>query len=167
MTEHSIRIMRENEYALLDDFFYEAIYVPEGFEGEVPRSVVYDDPKCHAAIKDFGTLPDDHALVAEADGKIVGACWAGIRDEYGHMNDETPSLSISLYKEYRGLGIGTALIRGMLSLLREKGYGRVSLSVQKENCAAVHVYEKAGFRIMGDGADESEWLMVSDLKRFP
>lgn len=155
-----IRAIKPDEHKLLDDFLYEAIFIPEGYEGEIPRSVIYDNPKCYAAIKDFGSLSDDHALVAEVNGKVVGACWAGIRDEYGHMDDETPSISISLYKDYRGRGIGTRLMQKMLDLLSDKGYARASLSVQKENHAAICVYEKTGFRIVGDGADDSEWLMV-------
>ena len=46
---YSIRSMRAEEYPLLQKFLYQAIYVPEGFEGEVPRSLIYDDPKCRAA----------------------------------------------------------------------------------------------------------------------
>ena len=50
----------------------------------------------------------------------------------------------------------------MLDELREAGYARASLSVQKEN-PALRLYERLGFRIVGDGADETEWLMVIDL----
>lgn len=35
--EYKVRGIREDEWPLLEDFLYEAIYVPEGFEGEVPR----------------------------------------------------------------------------------------------------------------------------------
>lgn len=39
-------------------------------------------------------------------------------DDYGYMDDSVPFLAISLYREYRdyGNGIGTALIKEMLSL---------------------------------------------------
>jgi len=43
--------------------------------------------------------------VAEVDGKIVGAVWVRIMNDYGHIDNETPSLAISLYKEYRGLAL--------------------------------------------------------------
>jgi len=43
--------------------------------------------------------------------------------------------------------------------LRGAGYPRASLSVQKENPAA-RLYERLGFRIVDDGFDETEWLMV-------
>lgn len=157
--DYEVRHIREDEWPLLEDFLYEAIYVPEGFEGKVPRSAIYDDPKCRAAFEGFGTLPGDRAVVAETDGKVVGACWARTTDEYGHIDDETPSLSISLYKPYRGQGIGGAMMRALIDELREAGYPRCSLSVQKEN-PALRLYERMGFRVVGDGFDETEWLMV-------
>ena len=55
--------------------------------------------------------------------------------DYGHVDDETPSFAISLYKEYRRKGIGTRLMEEMLENLRDQGYKRVSLAVQKANYA--------------------------------
>ena len=132
---------------------------PRGSKGEVPRSAIYDDPKCRAAYEGFGTLPNDRAVVAEVDGAVVGACWVRTTDEYGHIDDETPSFSISLYAPYRGQGIGGAMMQQMLDELREAGYSRASLSVQKEN-PALRLYERLGFHIVSDGFDETEWLMV-------
>jgi len=162
--DYEVRRMRRDEWPLLEDFLYEAIYVPEGFEGEVPRSVVRDDPKCRAAFEGFGSLPDDRAVVATVDGEVVGACWVRTTDEYGHIDDETPSFSISLYRPYRGKGIGGAMMGALLDELRGAGYARASLSVQKEN-RALRLYERMGFHIVGDGFDETEWLMVCRLDR--
>lgn len=158
-----IRKMQPEEYPLLEDFLYEAIFVPEGFEGEIPRSVIYDDPKCRAAFEGFGEHADDRALVAVVDGDAVGACWVRTTDEYGHIDDATPSFSISLYEQYRGKGIGTAMMRAMLEELRDAGYARASLSVQKEN-PATHLYQRLGFKIIGDGANNTEWLMTCDFE---
>ena len=160
--DYIVRDIREDEFALLEEFLYQAIYVPEGFEGGVPRSVVRDDPKCCAAYEDFGSLPDDRALVAEVSGKVVGACWVRTADEYGHIDSITPSFSISLFEEYRGNGIGTALMRRMLEDLEAAGYARASLSVQKAN-PALRLYERLGFCIVGNGADATEWLMIRTL----
>ena len=160
--DYTIRRIKRDEWPLLEDFLYEAIYVPESFDGEAPRSVIYDDPKCRFAYEGFGTLPDDRAVVAEVDGKVVGACWVRTTDEYGHIDDETPSFSISLYEQYRGQGIGTAMMRCLIDELRDAGYARASLSVQKEN-PALRLYEHLGFRILSDGADDTEWLMVLDF----
>ena len=159
-----IRRIRADEWPLLEDFLYEAIYVPEGFAGKLPRSLIYDDPKCRAAFEGFGTLPDDRAVVAEVGGEVIGACWVRTTDEYGHIDDETPSFSISLYKQYRGQGLGTAMMRALLGELRDAGYAWASLSVQKEN-PALRLYERMGFRIVGDGFDKTEWLMICQLDR--
>ena len=164
--DYIIRNMHEDEWHLLEEFLFQAIYVPEGFEGEVPRDIVRDDPKCRAAYEDFGSLPNDRALVAVVDGEAVGACWVRTTDEYGHIDDETPSFSISLYKPYRGKGIGGSMMSALLSELRDAGYARASLSVQKEN-PALRLYERMGFRIIGDGCDETEWLMVCRLAPSP
>ena len=65
-----------------------------------------------------------------------------------------------LLPEYRNKGIGTALMKEMLALLKEKGYSQVSLSVQKDNYA-VKLYRKSGFRIYRER--ENEYLMLADL----
>jgi len=140
-----IRHIRQDELPLLEDFLYEAIYIPEGFEGEVPRSVIYDDPKCRAAFEGFGLRPDDRAVVAETDGEIVGACWVRTTNEYGHIDDMTPSFSIALLEPYRGKGMGTAMMRRMLCELQQAGFARASLSVQKQNppCTCTSVWVSA------------------------
>ena len=74
---------------------------------------------------------------------------------------ETPSLAISLYGEYRHLGIGTALMKAILHLLKEKGYKQTSLSVQKENYA-VNMYQKIGFKVVSE--TEEEYIMVCELQ---
>lgn len=154
--------MLPSEYGLLEDFLYEAIYVPEGFEGEVPRSIIYDDPKCRAAFEGFGKRKDDIAFVAMADDGIIGACWVRTTNEYGHIDDSTPSFSISVYESYRNKGVGTKLLMAMLDDLNMQGFEKASLSVQKEN-PALRLYERLGFKIIGDGEDETEWLMIKQL----
>ena len=78
-------------------------------------------------------------------------------NNYGHIDDETPSLAISLHKEYRGKGMGINMMKEMLSLLKTHGYKRVSLSVQKTNYAA-EMYRKIGFEIIKENGDE--WIML-------
>lgn len=111
-------------------------------------------------VSDFGKQKDDHCFVAEVDGKVVGAVWVRIMNDYGHIDDETPSFAISLYKEYRGYGIGTALMEQMLSSLKEIGYKKTSLAVQKTNYA-LKIYLKIGFVIVDE--NEEEYIMVNYL----
>ena len=81
-------------------------------------------------------------------------------NDYGHVDDETPSFAISLIPDYRKQGIGTRLMKEMLSLLKEHGYRQASLAVQKANYA-VRMYEKTGFEIIDE--NEDEYIMVCRL----
>lgn len=153
-----IRPLRSDETFLLKDFLYEAIFVPGGVEP--PSREVIDLPELRVYVKGFGEKKDDHCLVAECGGKVVGAVWCRIMNDYGHVDDDTLSLSISLFKEYRNKGIGSVLMSAMIDLLKEKGYGRVSLSVQKANYAA-GMYLKLGFVIVNE--TEEEYVMVKKM----
>lgn len=154
----NIRNIHPQEIPVLDDFLYEAIFIPQGVEPP-PRSIIEQDD-LQVYVRGFGDDPHDHCLVAEVDGKIAGAVWVRIMDDYGHLDSQTPSLAISLYKEYRGQGIGTQLLHQMMDLLRKEKYAQVSLSVQKENYA-LRMYQKAGFKIVEDRGEEM--LMVARL----
>lgn len=156
--DYTIQEIQKQEYSLLDNFLYEAIFVPEGIEP--PPKTIITSPELQVYVEHFGELKDDWGLVAKVDGKIVGAVWVRIMNDYGHIDDETPSLAISLYKEYRGFGIGTAMMKGILTLLKSHGYSRVSLSVQKANYA-VKLYLNVGFEIVRE--NEEEYIMVNYL----
>ena len=153
-----IREIRPEEIPVLENFLYEAIFIPEGVPAP-PRSIV-ENEDLQVYIRDFGMEADDRCLVAEVDGRIVGAVWTRVMDDYGHIDNQTPSLAISLYKEYRGKGIGTELLMRMMDLLRNDGYPCVSLSVQKANYA-LRMYQKAGFEVVEDKGEEV--LMVCPL----
>jgi ribosomal protein S18 acetylase RimI-like enzyme len=133
-----IREIRPAEYHLLEDFCYQLIFVPPGRDAP-PRDVIFE-PSVHVYIKDFGKA-DDFCLVAEQDGLVVGAAWSRIlaepgREGFGYVDDKTPELAIAVLPEYRGKGIGTALLATLIDGLARRGYESLSLSVQKENPAA-------------------------------
>ena len=153
--EYKIRPILEKEYGILEDFLYEAIFVPPGTSAP-PKSII-NKPELQVYVTGFGTKEDDIGLVAEIDNNPVGAVWVRIMNDYGHIDDNTPSLAISLYKEYRGLGIGTAMMKEILALLKSHGYSQVSLSVQKANYAAT-MYLKIGFKIIRE--NEEEYIMA-------
>ncbi len=158
MENLKIRELKENEYKILDDFLYEAIFIPKGTK-KPPRDIIQNE-ELQVYVKDFGKDKDDHCMVAEWDHRIVGACWTRIMNDYGHIDDHTPSFAISLYEEYRGKGIGAKLMEAMLMLLREKGYKRASLSVQKNNYA-VKMYKNIGFQTIDE--TEQEYIMAFDF----
>lgn len=155
---YMFRSLRQDETSLLKDFLYEAIFVPAGVEPP-PRDIV-EKPELRVYTDDFGMFKGDNCLVAVINGQAVGAVWTRIMNDYGHVDDETPSFAISLYKDYRGQGIGTKLMKEMLAFLKEKGYKRASLAVQKANYA-VKMYQNVGFKTVDENAEE--YIMVCEL----
>ena len=150
-----------SEIPLLQDFLYEAIFQKDG-DKPLPRSVI-EQPEIKVFIEDFGRK-DDHCLVALVDGQIAGAAWvrilSGAVRGFGNIDDQTPEFAISVFKEYRGKGVGTRLMLDMLRLLRDKGYAKTSLAVQKDNYA-VKMYKKVGFTVIGE--NEEEYIMAYEF----
>ena len=152
-----IREIKEEEYPILSDFLYEAIFIPESMEK--PPKAIIEQSELQVYIADFGK-EDDWCLVAEVKGKIVGAVWGRIMNDYGHIDNETPSFAISLLKEYRNYGIGTELMKQMLMKLKLEGYKQASLAVQKMNYA-VRMHRKVGFEIVDE--NDEEYIMICNL----
>ena len=157
MTE--IRALKPEETPLLEEFLYQAIFIPSGLE-PLPRSIL-KEPELEMYIKDFGQQPDDWALAAEVNGQLVGSVWVRIMKDYGYFDDQTPSLSISFLPDFRGQGLGQQLMTAMLDLLKAKGYPSVSLSVSKDN-PAVRFYQRLGFVTVEER--EEDYLMLCRLK---
>lgn len=156
-----IRPIRENEIMLLTEFLYEAIFQRD--PGNLVSRTMIQDPSVWIYIDEFGSKPDDHCLVAEVDGKIVGAVWVRCIKAFGYIDDAVPEFAISVYPQYRGKGIGSELMRKMLAYLKSKGYAQTSLAVQKENYA-VKMYQEVGFEIRDENAQE--YIMVCKLDNY-
>jgi len=151
MPAYSMRELRADEVHLLDDFLYEAIFQRDE-SNLAPRGII-NEPALRVYTEGFGQKPHDCCFCVEAEGKVVGAVWVRVISGFGHLDDVTPEFAVSLYKPYRGQGIGTALMRHMLAHLAQKGYVRASLAVQKDNYA-VRMYEKLGFLRIGETNEE-------------
>jgi ribosomal protein S18 acetylase RimI-like enzyme len=164
MDRTQIRDIRPDELCLMRDFLYEAVFQREGAL-PLPRTIV-DEPSVRVYIDDWGR-PDDKCLVALADGRYAGAVWtrvlSGDIKGYGYIDDFTPELSISLFKQYRSRGLGTALMQAMIQRLKECGCNQVSLSVSQDN-PAHRLYRKLGFEIVDDQNDD--YLMVLKLGTY-
>jgi ribosomal protein S18 acetylase RimI-like enzyme len=158
-----VRVMRESDYVRLPEFCYQAIFIPEGVEPP-PRSII-NEPDLFAYIKDFGTKPGDFGVVAEQAGRVIGAAWTRIIPAYGHINDETPELAVSVLPPFRSCGAGTRMMKKLFGILQDNGYAGTSLSVQKDN-PSVRLYKMPGYRITEekpDHAQSEDFIMVKDL----
>lgn len=154
--------LKQKDIPLLEDFLYNAIYVPER-ESAPPRTIL-QKPELRVYVDNFGENEADYAYVATIGSRAVGAVWARIMPDYGHIDDHTPSLAISVHEEWRGQGIGTALMCTILQKLAEKGYAAVSLSVQKAN-PALRLYTRLGFEPISELSDDpAEAIMRKRLQ---
>lgn len=88
--KYVIRSIRKGEIDLLKDFLFEAIFIPKG--AEPPARDIIEKPELRVYTDNFGTRKGDNCLVADFGGKVVGAVWTRIMDDYGHVDDETPTL---------------------------------------------------------------------------
>ena len=156
--DYTIREMRIDEYPLLDDFLYQAIYQPDK-TNLAPKSII-NNSELQVYIKGFGTQKDDHCFCAEVDNKVVGAVWVRNINGYGSIDDVTVEFAISVFDEYQKMGIGTALMNRMLEHLKELNYPKASLAVQKGNYA-VRMYQKVGFEIACE--NEQKYIMIHRL----
>lgn len=146
-----IRELHPEETPLLETFLYHAIFQRDPAH-PLPRDVIRR-PELWIYVDRFGQWPGDRCLCAEENGRVVGAVWTRLIHGYGHVDDRTPELAISVLPEARGGGVGTALLRAMLARLRADGCSQVTLSVQKDNFA-LRMYQRAGFTLLGETAEE-------------
>lgn len=96
-----------------------------------------------SAFREMVNHPDAYYFVAVDRDRVCGTC--GIRNLAG----EGELTNVVIREEYRGSGLGQRLIGEALHEAREAGMHAFTLEVRKSNAAAIHVYEKLGFRSEG------------------
>ena len=90
--------------------------------------------------------PPKHLWVAERNGKILGSVFVIPKDG----SSETAKLRMLYVEpEARGLGIGTLLVKQVVSFAREKGYKRIWLWTQENLTSARKIYAAQGFELIG------------------
>jgi GNAT superfamily N-acetyltransferase len=110
----------------------------------------FDDPALSPYRDGWGRV-GDLAVIAEVDGRPVGAAYCRLTHGYGHIDDGTPEVTIGVESSYRGRGIGRQLLSALAALAHDQGFMRLSLSVEPENPAR-RLYERVGYReVGGDG----------------
>lgn len=160
VTEGFVREMIEQEYPLLNDFLYDAIFQNEN-ENKLPYSVI-EQPALRQYVHNFGSMDGDYALCFQTKaGLIIGAIWVRNIQGYGSIDDLTVELSMSVKEKYRGLGVGRRLLKRMLEDLKKFNHSEVSLSVQKQN-NATRLYFSEGFKIFSE--NEEEYILTFSIK---
>ena len=115
--------------------------------------------------------PGSVMMAAVVNGRIAGNASVSCLGDKRKIRHRC-SLAIALYREYWGLGIGTAMIGYLSELARQIGFSQMDLEVVAENEQAQALYRKCGFTETGrrvralrfdDGTFHDEVLMVKML----
>jgi RimJ/RimL family protein N-acetyltransferase len=85
--------------------------------------------------------------VALMDGRVVG--WCDIVPVDRPTRAHTGVLGVAVLPEFRGQGIGTALVRDCLDMARAVGLTRIELTVREHNARVIPLYERFGFVVEG------------------
>jgi ribosomal protein S18 acetylase RimI-like enzyme len=83
------------------------------------------------------------SAVADADGAIVGMIHVeASRHGFGE-------LSMLVGRDWRGRGVGSALVRAAIDLARARGLHKLGLEVFPHNAAGIALYCRSGFTVEG------------------
>ncbi len=149
-----IKVASREDEPFLCEMLYEALFVPPGDE-PFPRSVLRD-PSIRQYFEGFGRESSDCGLVSTVGEERVGAAWARLIHGYGYVDDETPELTVAVVADFRGRGIGTALVEQLAAI-----QPRLSLSTDVRN-PAMRMYRRLGFRTVTQDGTSATMLRRPD-----
>jgi GNAT superfamily N-acetyltransferase len=115
--------------------------------------------------------PGDSAGPARlrTNGERIGTAWLRFLPEdgpgYGFVAPDVPELTIGVVADWRGRGVGRALLRAIAVEARLAGIRQISLSVERKNFAQ-KLYLSEGYQIV-DSSDKGSDTMVKDLCSRP
>jgi len=159
MVNIQVRALTSDDADLLERFTFLALWPPQILA--LPNAQLHADPRLQCYWAGFGRAGDS-GFVAQVGDEPIGIAWTRVMGGgYGHVDDDTPELSIAVVPERRGQGIGTQLLDALLESLTQAGYQSVSLSVQQAN-PAVRLYKRFGFTVVR--VHDAEYIMVRSLR---
>lgn len=111
-----------------------------------PREVL-EHPHVRIYAEEWGRR-GDLGLVAQLEGKDIGACWMRLLPErigLAWVDEATPQMGIALEPAYQNKGYGKQLLLATMKMAKqEAGYRQISLTVHPEN-PAIRLYRQCGF----------------------
>ncbi len=68
---------------------------------------------------------------------------------FWQVGEDAQINNIAVHPDFRRLGIGEAVLRQVIEMVRLRGGRLISLEVRPSNTAALNLYRKLGFKMMG------------------
>ena len=90
-----------------------------------------------------GEIPYYHAFMAELDGVMIG--YVFLYD----MDKCVPVLGIGALEGYKGVGVGSAMMRFAIEYAKKMEKGGIMLTTHVANTRGQGLYEKYGFERLG------------------
>ena len=103
----------------------------------------FDDFWTYSILKDELNCSSSHYIVAKLNNEIVGFCGIKI------VLDSADIMNIVVKKDFRNLGIGTALLNEIITLCLSPNLSSITLEVRKDNEYAISLYKNFGFETLG------------------
>ncbi len=129
---------------------------PTAFASSYEDELAFADEVWIARSKSAYERDGNVTFFAEVDGTLVGMAGAGWSAK-AKLRHVAGIYSVYLSSEMRGKRIASRLMRRLLDELRSTGQiEKVSLMVNTEALAAIRLYEKLGFEIVGTAHREEK-----------
>lgn len=110
---------------------------------DLPGTVYFDEGLDHLSTFYLGTGKRNYFIALDEKGKVIGG--AGFA-EFSGFSDCAELQKLYLSEEAKGHGYGYELIDLVLSQAKKCGYKKIYLETHTNLAAAIHMYEKKGFR---------------------
>lgn len=113
--------------------------------------------------------PRHPVLVADVDGAVVG--WASLnRFNARAAYDQVADFSVYVDREWRGKGVGRALLDQLIERARAIGFHKMVLAAMAFNTAGIALYTRAGFERVGiyreQGQLDGRWVDVMIMEKI-
>ena len=150
------------DFDFLEEMLFEAFFWDPSIKRPVFASF-RDTPEFSKVLAGWGR-PGDRAIIAEGDGRRVGAAWFRLWTEelhsYGFVDTATPEIAMAVKRDYRSQGLGRRLLESLVETARADGVPALSLSVSPANLAR-QLYESIGFRRVAESG--TSWTLLLSL----
>ncbi len=155
----NIRQANQTDEPILWQMIFEAAHMVE--EEHTSLQAAKARPDLAHYVQDWGRSGDIGVIAVDnTHNRPIGAAWArllvGDEKGYAYIDDHTPELAIGILPDYRGKGVGKAMLVELLTMAKAM-YPAMSLSTRATNLPAVRLYERVGFKQI-EGSDIVNWV---------
>lgn len=135
---YSIDTMKESDWMQVSSIYMDGIKTEMAtFQSEVPSWEEWN--KGHLEVCRFVARLEDKILGWVAMSPVSSRCvYVGVAE-----------VSVYIHKDYKGMGIGTALLNQIVAESEKQGFWTLQSGIIKENIPSRSLHKKCGFREIG------------------